>query len=61
MEERSSSSVASDPMELFSSITYFSTKQPKSWRYMLKCVTGQPAGSPGPHTFTKIQENLLLY
>jgi hypothetical protein len=28
---------------------------------MFKAAASKPAGSPGPHTFSKIQENALLF
>jgi hypothetical protein len=46
-------------MELISSITYFSTKQPKRGHYMLKCVTWQPASqpaAPGPTPFPEFKK-----
>jgi hypothetical protein len=51
--------VASETMELISSITYFSRKHPKSRHYMFKCVTWPPASqlaAPGHTPFPKFKK-----
>ncbi len=56
--------IASYAMELPPSPTVFLKKATKkqAWHVkMCNAAASEPAGSPGPNTFSKIQENDLLY